>query len=41
LVFGYTIDGAVVAPPAGEQEIKGNDEGYFVTNVAAISVVRG
>ena len=41
LVFGYTIDGTVVAPPAGEQEIKGNDEGYFVTNVASISVVRG
>ncbi|MBJ9963696.1 baseplate J/gp47 family protein [Burkholderia seminalis] len=41
LVFGYSIDGATVAPPAGEQEIKGNDEGYFVTNVASISVVRG
>ncbi|HHT8991156.1 TPA: baseplate J/gp47 family protein [Burkholderia cenocepacia] len=41
LVFGYTIDGVPTAPAAGEQEIRGNAEGYFVTNVSAISVVRG
>ncbi|MGG2044784.1 baseplate J/gp47 family protein [Burkholderia gladioli] len=41
LVFGYTIDGNTVAPPAGEQEISGLDEGFFVTTVANISVIRG
>ncbi|MBR8264982.1 baseplate J/gp47 family protein [Burkholderia cenocepacia] len=41
LVFGYTINGQPVAPASGEQEIRGNAEGYFVTSVAAISVVRG
>lgn len=41
LVFGYTIDGQPAAPAAGEQEISGNPEGYFMTSVGAISVVRG